>query len=218
MAAAVRWRAAPWRGQVRPESKRQHILWLRAAKQVLLSAVSAQPWRGDGGVNSSRYAGSSIPAAARFAAPVLRRSRSAVCVTARYSSSLDGRVRLHSLENLYVRARAARPPHPPPHPLPQSPQLPPSAPPSSEATRWPPHEQPRLRLHSSYPATTPLGSLCPHQLSTTELHTLYLYTYPLMQTLNSLLFRHYILHCGATCSRRKRRASAAWCAFVYLFP
>lgn len=106
-----------------------------AAKQVLLSAGIAQPWRGDGGVNSSRYAGSSIPAAARFAAPVLRRSRSAVCVTARYSSSLDGRVRLHSLENLYVRARAARPPHPPPLPLPQSPQLPPSAPPSSEATR-----------------------------------------------------------------------------------
>ena len=132
----------------------------------------------------------------------------------RYSSSLDGRVRLHSLENLYVRARAARLPLPPP----QSPQLPPSAPPSSEATRWPPHEQPRLRLHSSYPATTPLGSLCPHQLSTTELHTLYLYTYPLMQTLNSLLFRHYILHCGATCSRRERRASAAWCAFVYLLP
>ena len=104
-----------------------------AAKQVLLSAGIAQPWRGDGGVNSSRYAGSSIPAAAAcFAAPVLRRSRSAVCVTARYSSSLDGRVRLHSLENLYVRARAARPPPLPPA---QSPQLPPSAPPSSEATR-----------------------------------------------------------------------------------
>ena len=102
-----------------------------AAKQVLLSAGIAQPWRGDGGVNSSRYAGSSTPAAARFAAPVPRRSRSAVCVTARYSSSLDGRVRLHSLENLYVRARAARPPLP----LPQSPLLPPSAPPSSEATR-----------------------------------------------------------------------------------
>ena len=32
----------------------------------------------------------------------------------RYSSSLDGRVRLHSLENLYVRARAVRPPLPPP--------------------------------------------------------------------------------------------------------
>ena len=128
-AAAVRWRAAPWRGQARPESKRQQST---SQRQVLLSAGSAKPWRGDGGVNSSRYAGSSTPAAARFAAPVPRRSRSAVCVTARYSSSLDGRVRLHSLENLYVRAGAARlPPLPPP----QSPQLPPSAPPSSEATR-----------------------------------------------------------------------------------
>ena len=73
--------AAVARGQARPESKRQQSTRQR---QVLLSAGSAQPRRGHGGVNSSRYAGSSIPAAAtRFAAPVLRRSRSALCVTAR---------------------------------------------------------------------------------------------------------------------------------------